>query len=151
MRSDGSWTSSSRRSLQFEACGTTKPGMATVPVRLAAHPALTVEQESLIRFEYFGNTAARVETSSRRPGWATSSMDARAAIDIQKQIPTRTTNPAQWQPWMRWGLGYFRPDTDAPVFRFPEGCIERSHQRDRGDTLVRTAARPAFRPSRLSG
>lgn len=80
-----------------------KAWLATVPVRLIAHPALTVEQESLIRFEYFGNTAARVETCrGALVGYFI--QDVRAAIDIQKQIPPdyqlAVGNLDEVKPWL---------------------------------------------------
>lgn len=60
--------------------------MARASVRLVAHPNLTHEQESLIRFEYFGNTSARVETCrGALVGYFI--QDVRAAIDIEKQRP----------------------------------------------------------------
>lgn len=47
----------SERHDQDDTAWTTK-----VRVRLVAHPELTPEQDSLIRFEYFNNTAARVDS-----------------------------------------------------------------------------------------
>lgn len=57
-----------------------------VPVRLIAHPDLTPDQESLIRHEYFNNTARRSENC--RGALVTYFIqDVRAAIDIKTQGP----------------------------------------------------------------
>lgn len=59
---------------------------AQVPVRLVAHPDLTPEQEDLIRFEYFHNTSARVETCrGALVGYFI--QDMRAALNPKKQRP----------------------------------------------------------------
>jgi len=63
-----------------------KDWMTEVEVRITAHPDLTVEQESLIRFEYFGNTAARV-TTCRGPLVNYFIKEVGAAIDVEKQRP----------------------------------------------------------------
>lgn len=63
-----------------------KDWMTEVPVRLIAHPNLTSEQESLIRFEYFKDTAARV-TTCRGPLVHYFIQDMRAAVDIKTQRP----------------------------------------------------------------
>lgn len=77
--------------------------LACVPVRLVAHPDLTVGQESLIRFEYFGNTAARVETC-RGALVSYFIQDVRAAIDVKKQRPPdyqlAVANPEEVKPWL---------------------------------------------------
>jgi hypothetical protein len=57
-----------------------------VPVRLIAHPSLTPARESVIRFEYFNDTAARVETC-RGALVSYFIQDVRAATDIRKQLP----------------------------------------------------------------
>jgi len=59
---------------------------AKVSVRLVAHPDLTTEQEEVIRFEYFNNTSARVE-SCRGALVGYFIQDLRAATDIKKQHP----------------------------------------------------------------
>ncbi len=60
--------------------------MAKVSVRLVAHPDLSKEQEDVIRFEYFNNTSARVE-SCRGALVGYFIQDLRAATDIKKQQP----------------------------------------------------------------
>lgn len=60
--------------------------MAKVRVRLVAHPELTPEQEDLIRFEYFNNTSARVETCrGALVGYFIQEM--RAATNLNTQRP----------------------------------------------------------------
>jgi hypothetical protein len=60
--------------------------MTMVRVRLVAHPDLTPEQESLIRFEYFNNTAARADTCrGALVGYFI--QDVRAATDTKTQRP----------------------------------------------------------------
>ena len=77
--------------------------MAKVPVRLVAHPDLTPEQESLIRFEYFFNTSARVETC-RGALVSYFIQDVRAATDIKKQQPPdyqlAVSNLDEVKPWL---------------------------------------------------
>lgn len=77
--------------------------MIRVPVRLVAHPDLTMEQESLIRFEYFGNTAARVETC-RGALVSYIIQDVRAATDVKKQRPPdyqlAVANLEEVKPWL---------------------------------------------------
>lgn len=63
-----------------------KDWMTEVPVRLIAHPDLTLEQEDLIRFEYFKGTAARV-TTCRGPLVSHYVQDIRAAVNIETQRP----------------------------------------------------------------
>lgn len=63
-----------------------KDWMTKVPVRLIAHPDLSQEQESLIRFEYFNDTAARV-TTCRGPLVQYYIQDVRAAVDVKTQRP----------------------------------------------------------------
>lgn len=63
-----------------------KDWMTKVPVRLIAHPDLSREQESLIRFEYFNDTAARV-TTCRGPLVQYYIQDVRAAVDVKTQRP----------------------------------------------------------------
>jgi len=74
-----------------------------VPVRLIAHPDLTPDQESLIRFEYFNNTAARVDTCrGALVGYYI--QDIRAAVNIKKQRPPEyqlaVSNYDEVQPWL---------------------------------------------------
>jgi len=63
-----------------------KAWITLVPVRLIAHPSLTPARESVIRFEYFNDTAARVETC-RGALVSYFIQDVRAATDIRKQLP----------------------------------------------------------------
>lgn len=63
-----------------------KDWMTEVPVRLIAHPDLNRDQELLIRFEYFNDTAARV-TSCRGPLVSYFIQEVRAATDIKTQRP----------------------------------------------------------------
>jgi len=63
-----------------------KDWMTEVKIRLIAHPDLSPDQESLIRFEYFQDTAARV-TTCRAPLINYFIQDVRAAIDIKTQRP----------------------------------------------------------------
>lgn len=60
--------------------------MTQVQVRLIGHPDLTPEQEDLIRFEYFGNTSARVQTC-RGALVSYFIQDVRAATDVKTQRP----------------------------------------------------------------
>lgn len=74
-----------------------------VPVRLMAHPDLTPDQESLIRFEYFNDTARRIETC-RSPLVTYFIQDVRAAIDIRTQRPPdyqlAVENVDEVAPWL---------------------------------------------------
>lgn len=63
-----------------------KDWLTEVKVRLIAHPELSLEQESVIRFEYFANTSARI-TTCRGPIVNYFIKEVGAAIDIQKQRP----------------------------------------------------------------
>lgn len=60
--------------------------MTEVKVRLVAHPALSWEQQSVIRLEYFGKTAARV-TTCRGPLVNYFVKEVNAAVDVKKQVP----------------------------------------------------------------
>lgn len=77
--------------------------MAEVRVRLTAHPDLSPEQESVIRFEYFKNTAARV-VICRGALVNYFIQDVRAAIDIKKQCPPEyqlaISNIKEVKPWL---------------------------------------------------
>lgn len=77
--------------------------MAKVQVRLVAHPKLTPDQESLIRFEYFNNTAARVDTC-RGALVSYFIQDVRAATDIKTQQPPEyqlaVANIEEVRPWL---------------------------------------------------
>lgn len=77
--------------------------LASVPVRLVAHPGLSPGQEALIRFEYFGNTAARVETC-RGALVSYFVQDARAATDVGRQLPPdyqlAVENIDEVRPWL---------------------------------------------------
>lgn len=76
---------------------------AMVPVRLVAHPDLTPEQETVIRFEYFNNTAARVE-SCRGALLGYFIQDVRAATDTKNQRPPdyqlAVENIEELRPWL---------------------------------------------------
>jgi hypothetical protein len=63
-----------------------KDWMTEVQVRLVAHPDLSREQASVIRFEYFKDTAARV-TTCRGPLVHYFIQDIRAAVDVKTQRP----------------------------------------------------------------
>jgi predicted DNA-binding transcriptional regulator YafY len=76
---------------------------ARVNVRLVAHPNLSPDQEAVIRFEYFNNTAARVETCrGALVGYFI--QDMRAAIDVKKQRPPdyqlAVANFDEVSPWL---------------------------------------------------
>ncbi len=77
--------------------------LTPVRVRLVAHPDLTPDQESLIRFEYFGSTAARVETC-RGALVSYFIQDVRAAVDVKKQRPPdyqlAVANLEEVKPWL---------------------------------------------------
>jgi hypothetical protein len=77
--------------------------MAEVRVRLTAHPDLSPEQESVIRFEYFKNTAARVVVC-RGALVNYFVQDVRAAVDIKKQCPPEyqlaISNIKEVKPWL---------------------------------------------------
>lgn len=80
-----------------------KAWMTGVPVKLIAHPGLSPEQESLIRFEYFNNTASRVETC-RGSLVNYFIQDIRAAIDVKTQRPPEyqiaVANAQEVMPWL---------------------------------------------------
>ena len=60
--------------------------LTKVRVRIVAHPDLTTDQEEVIRFEYFNNTSARIETCrGALVGYFIH--DLRAATDIKRQRP----------------------------------------------------------------
>lgn len=77
--------------------------MTKIPVRLIAHPLLDVEQQELIRFEYFNKTAARVDTC-RGALVAYFVQDIRAALDPNEQRPPdyqlAVDNAAVVRPWV---------------------------------------------------
>lgn len=76
---------------------------AKVRVRLIAHPDLTPDQESLIRFEYFNNTAARVDTC-RGALIGYFIQDVRAATNTKTQQPPdyqlAVANIEEVRPWL---------------------------------------------------
>lgn len=80
-----------------------KAWLTGVRVRLMAHPDLTPAQESLIRFEYFGNTAARVQTC-RGALVSYFIQDVRAATDVKKHHPPdyqlAVANLEEVKPWL---------------------------------------------------
>lgn len=80
-----------------------KAWLTAVQVRLVAHPDLTPAQESLIRFEYFSNTAARVQTC-RGALVSYFIQDVRAATDVKKQCPPdyqlAVANLDEVKPWL---------------------------------------------------
>ncbi|MCY1365497.1 hypothetical protein D9M69_523440 [compost metagenome] len=55
-------------------------------VRLIAHPALSEEQQNVVRLEYFSNTSARVERC-RAALVSYFVQDVRAATDVVRQPP----------------------------------------------------------------
>lgn len=77
--------------------------MTMVPVRLIAHPLLSFEQQEVIRFEYFANTSARVDTcrAALVPYFI---QDMRAALDPETQRPPdyqlAVQNLAEVKPWV---------------------------------------------------
>ena len=77
--------------------------MAKVHVRLIAHPALTEDQETVIRFEYFNNTSARLDTC-RGALVHYYIQDVRAATDITTQKPPEyqlaVSNIDDIRPWL---------------------------------------------------
>lgn len=77
--------------------------LTMVKVRLVAHPALSNAQQDLIRFEYFDNTAGRVETC-RGALVPYLLQDLRVAIDTAKQRPPEHVlavgNPSEVKPWL---------------------------------------------------
>lgn len=76
---------------------------AVIKVRLVAHPHLSQEQQSVVRKEYFGSTAARVE-SCRGALLPYFVQDVRAAVDSKMQLPPdyqlAVDNPEDCRPWM---------------------------------------------------
>jgi len=74
-----------------------------VAVRLVAHPDLSREQEEVIRFEYFGNTSARVATCrGALVGYFV--QDTRAATNVKQQRPPEyqlaVANIDEVSPWL---------------------------------------------------
>lgn len=72
--------SAERREIEDEAWCT------PVPVHLIAHPDLTPAQEALIRFEYFNETARRIQTC-RGALVSYFIQDIHAAVDVRTQRP----------------------------------------------------------------
>lgn len=74
-----------------------------ISIRLVAHPDLTPEQQSVVRFEYFANASARVETC-RGALVAYFIQDVRAATDTNKQRPPdyqlAVGNIKEVKPWL---------------------------------------------------
>lgn len=72
-------------------------------VRLIAHPALSSEQQDVVRLEYFANTSARVE-SCRAALVSYFIQDVRAATDIARQTPPdfqlAVENMEELRKWM---------------------------------------------------
>lgn len=60
--------------------------MTKVPIRIMAHPDLSYEQQTVIRYELFQNTAAKL-TTCRGALVSYFIQDVRAAIDMNKQKP----------------------------------------------------------------
>ena len=75
----------------------------TVEVRLIAHPGLSAEQQGLIRYEYFNQTDARVDTC-RGALVAYFIQDIRAALNPTKQQPPdyqlAVENVSELRPWV---------------------------------------------------
>lgn len=80
-----------------------KAWMSEVRVRLVAHPDLTTEQESVIRFEYFKNTSARVVVC-RGALVNYFIQEVRAAVDTRKQrqpeYQLAVSNIKEVEPWL---------------------------------------------------
>jgi len=80
-----------------------KAWMTEVRVRLVAHPDLTPEQESVIRFEYFKNTSARAVVC-RGALVSYFIQEIRAAIDTRKQCQPdyqlAVSNIKEVEPWL---------------------------------------------------
>ena len=80
-----------------------KAWMTKVPVRLVAHPELTFEQQSVVCFEYFMDTSARVEFC-RGALVSYFIQDMRAATDVSKQRPPdyqlAVGNLDEVKPWL---------------------------------------------------
>lgn len=74
-----------------------------VPVKLAAHPDLTPEQETLVRQEYFSNTAGRTDTC-RGALVKYYVKDVMAATDVKTQRPPEyllaVSNINEVSPWL---------------------------------------------------
>ena len=74
-----------------------------VKIRLVAHPELSFEQQDLVRFEYFNNTSARVETC-RGALVAYLLQELRVALDPQRQRPPdyllAVPNSKDIKPWL---------------------------------------------------
>src|SRR5690606_1069922 len=72
-------------------------------VRLIAHPALSSEQQDVVRLEYFANTAARVERC-RAALISYFVQDVRAATDVVRQPPPEfqlaVENMEELREWM---------------------------------------------------
>lgn len=83
--------------------GDDKAWMTEVRVRLVAHPDLTPDQESVIRFEYFKNTSARVIVC-RGALVSYFIQDIRAAIDTEEQCTPdyqlAVSNIKEVEPWL---------------------------------------------------
>lgn len=80
-----------------------KAWMSEVRVRLVAHPDLTPEQESVIRFEYFKNTSARVVVC-RGALVSYFIQEVRASVDTRKQrqpeYQLAVSNIKEVEPWL---------------------------------------------------
>jgi WYL domain len=74
-----------------------------VHVRLVAHPELTQDQQSLVRFEYFQKTTSRMDTC-RGALVSYYIQDVRAATDIKSQHPPEyqlaVENIKEVRPWL---------------------------------------------------
>ncbi len=77
--------------------------VSQVQIKLIAHPDLSKDQEAVIRFEYFQNTSARVETC-RGALVNYYIQDIRAATDTVKQKPPEyqlaVSNMDEVKPWL---------------------------------------------------
>lgn len=80
-----------------------KSWQTLVRVRLVAHPGLTLPRQQLVRFEYFGSTASRVETC-RAALVSYLIQDWRAATDVERQRPPdfqlAVENMREVRPWL---------------------------------------------------
>lgn len=72
-------------------------------VRLTAHPALSIDQQDVVRLEYFSSTSARVERC-RAALLTYFIQDVRAATDPQRQLPPEyqlaVENSEELRQWM---------------------------------------------------
>lgn len=97
---------SSVKALPEEATHTVSADVAwqaRVPVTLVAHPVLTYAQQRVVRFEHFGETAARTDTC-RGALVRYYIQEMRAALDVERQCPPEyliaVHNREEISPWL---------------------------------------------------